>query len=215
MPTTTSRLTVLVLALLFAMCATVLGGFAPALAPEPDPVTRRWQLEVEPGPLRMARVDVPGVGPRLYYFFTYKVTNTTNTDLLFAPSFYMANNDGDLIRSGRDVPTSVTRELLSRLGNPLLVDQIGILGTLLQGEENAKEGLVVWPAVDLDASEISIFGAGFSGETKFVEKRDSATGKTARITVRKTLMLRYEMAGDASARIGEEFTHAERRWVMR
>ena len=45
---------------------------APAVlaAPEPDPVPRRWELQIEPGPLRSATIDVPNYGPRKFFYMT-------------------------------------------------------------------------------------------------------------------------------------------------
>ncbi len=74
----------------------LLGG----LAPEPDPIPRRWQLEIQPGPLRIATVDVKDEGPKAYFYMTYKVTNASGGDLLFAPSFDLATDQGDVLRSG-------------------------------------------------------------------------------------------------------------------
>jgi hypothetical protein len=114
-------------------------------APEPSPVPKRWQLNYEPGPLRLIYLDVGGERDRPFLYLTYKVTNNSGQDLLFAPSFELATSEGHLLRSGRDVPVEATRAILDALENPLLEDQIGIIDTLLQGPENAKQGLVVWP----------------------------------------------------------------------
>jgi hypothetical protein len=190
-------------------------GVLLGLAPEPDPIPRRWQLDVEVGPLRVASVDVPGVGPRSYYYLTYTVTNRSGQDLLFAPAWDLATDDGELIRSGRDVPASVTRELLDRLGDPLLQDQISILGMLLQGPENARDGLVIWPANDLGVAEIAIFGAGFSGETRNIRTLNARTGEPMTYTLRKTLMLRYRPSGDILTDRPDEVPQTERRWIMR
>jgi hypothetical protein len=200
---------------LLAAVLVLSGLLAGGLAPEPDPIPRKWQLEVEVGPLRYATVD-PGDGSsRSYYYMTYKVTNNSGGDLLFAPAFDLANDNGDLLRSGRDVPASVTRELLNRLGNPYLEDQIGIVGLLLQGEGNAKEGLVVWPAVSLHGAELSLYAAGFSGETKAVDITDPATGKPARAMLRKTLMVRYHLPGSLTGLGNRPVEEVEKRWVMR
>src|SRR5205085_2147709 len=171
--------------LVLALSGLWLLGTTLGLAPEPDPIPRRWQLSIEPGPLRIATVDVPDEGPRTFFYMTYKVTNTSGGDLLFAPSFDMATNRGDVLRSGRDVPASVTKSLLESLGNSLLEDQISIVGNLLQGEGNAKEGLVVWPAPSLHLTDLEVYAAGFSGETKSVEITDPKTGKPGKATVRK------------------------------
>jgi hypothetical protein len=186
---------------------------APAMAPEPDPIPRRWQLAFEPGPLRIATVET-AAGPQSYYFMTYKVTNTSDQDLLFAPSFDLVTGLGEARRSGRDVSAEVTREILGRLESPFIQDQISIVGTLLQGEANAKEGVVIWPVNDTRVSEILIFAAGFSGETRGVEFKN-AEGKLERVLLRKSLMMRYEAPGEIRDMAGKELPRVESRWVLR
>lgn len=188
-----------------------------AAAPEPDPVPRRWQLDVKVGPLRVTTVDAPRIGPRTYYYLTYRVTNNSGQDLLFAPSFELATDHGERRRSGRDVPAEVTRALLERLGNPLIQDQISILGMMLQGEENAKDGLVIWPANDLKADEVVIYGSGFSGESATLEMPDPTTGQPRQVVLRKTLMVRYKLPGDLRTDVPgqRELPPFENRWIMR
>jgi hypothetical protein len=139
-----------------------------AAAPEPSPVPKRWQLDVECSPLRWITIDT-GQGAKPYYFMTYKVTNNSPVDLLFAPVFELATSDQDVLRSGRDVPVAVTNELLRRLNNPFLQDQISIVDNLLRGEENAREGLVIWPITTDHLNEVTVYAAGFSGETATIE----------------------------------------------
>jgi hypothetical protein len=200
----------------FAVLAAVFGVLCVAgMAPEPDPVPRRWQLAIEPGPLRVTSVDLPGTGPRSYYFFTYKVTNTSAGDLLFAPSFDLATENGDVRRSGRDVPADVTRQIVADLQNKEMQDQIGMVGMLLQGEENAKEGVVIWPVEGMQTSEISVYAAGFSGEMRQVPIKDPKTGKAGTATVRKTLMLRYQSPGELINMSSKPIEVIEKRWIMR
>jgi len=201
---------------LAALIALVFGGVAAfGLAPEPDVVPRRWQLTVEPGPLRITSIDTPGIGPRAYYYFTYKVTNTSTGDLLFAPVFELSSNEGDISRGGRDVPADAARQIWASLEDPDLLDQIGIVGTLLTGEENAKEGLVIWPAANLHPDTISVYAAGFSGETKVVPIIDPKTKKASNRTLRKTLMLRYGSPGELRDLSAVPFNLEEKRWIMR
>lgn len=199
-----------------ALLALSLGGIVSfGLAPEPDVVPRRWQLQIEPGPLRITSIDTPGIGPRAYFYFTYKVTNTSPGDLLFAPIFDLTSDEGDISRGGRDVPADVTRQIWASLENPSLQDQIGIVGTLLTGEENAKEGLVIWPAANLHPGEISIYAAGFSGETKIVPVIDPKTKQPSTATLRKTLMLRYQTEGELRDLSAKPLALIEQRWIMR
>lgn len=198
---------VVVVAALPAMLA-----FAP---PQPDPVPRRWQLEIEPGPLRVVSIDSAAAGSQRYFYMTYRVTNNTSEDVLFAPSFEMANDEGDLVRSGRDIPAEVTRKILALLDNPLLQDQIGVLGMLLQGPANAKDGLVIWPARSLKADTISVYAGGFSGETRAVEVKDARTNEPKRVLLRKQLMIKYFMPGDITLQGNRPLDAIERNWILR
>lgn len=190
-------------------------GLAFTRPPEPDPLPKRWQLDLDVGPLRVAQVQLPGAEPQIYYYMTYRVTNNSGQDLQFAPVFELGTDEGELFVAGRDVPRAVRLELLSRLGNPLLEDQIAILGTILQGKENAKDGLVIWPVGDLDIDEVSVYAAGFSGETARIELPDPKTGEKREIVLRKTLMVRYEIPGSLSMRGSEPLRAREERWIMR
>lgn len=188
---------------------------AAAFAPEPDAVPRRWEFDIKVGPLRMINANVPGVGQQPYFYLTYKVVNATGQDLLLAPSFDLATGDGDLIRAGRDVPTDVTRQVLDLLSSPFIQDQIGVLGMLLQGEENAKEGVVIWPVPRNQLDGISIYANGFSGETKSVQIPDPASGELKKIALRKTMMVRYATPGELNGRGSTPFEVTEQRWIMR
>lgn len=203
-----SRIVATLGALACAVCACM-------TAPEPDPVPRRWEFNLNVGPLRLATVDVPNVGRRAYFYLTYKVSNSTGQDLLLAPAFDLATDDGQMIRSGRDVPAEVTRQILEQLDSAFLQDQISILGTLLQGEENARDGVVIWPAEKMQPGELLVFATGFSGETKTVDHADAKTGEMTRSTLRKTMMLRYPIPGELRQIGATPFLPAEQRWIMR
>ncbi len=182
-----------------------------AIAPEPDPVPRRWQLEIEPGPLRVATVNVKDLGPRSYIYMTYRVTNSSGDDLLFAPLFELSTGDGQTLRSGRDVPQAVTNELLASAQDPFMQDQISIIDELLQGEENAKRGIIVWPLKELSPAKVTIYAAGFSGETKTVESPD---GKQ-KFVLRKTLMLDFDTPGSLLGQKSQPIPVRSKNWIMR
>ncbi len=181
------------------------------MAPEPDPVPQRWELQVDVGELRLSTIDVPNVGPRKYFSLTYRVTNNSGQDLLFAPAFELADGEGGVVRSGRDVPLTVTQQLLAQTQNVFIQDQISIIGELLQGSENARDGLVIWPANNLSPDEVVVYAAGFSGETATVVGTD---GKT-KFVLRKTLRLEYTPPGDLSGVAARGMSLADRKWIMR
>jgi len=192
-------------------------------APEPSIVPKRWQLDFRPGDLRLATFDIETVRrspdgrsvtssePRTFAYLTYEVVNNSGEDLLFAPSFALATAEGEVVRSGRGVPSEVVSRLMEKRENPFLEDEISVIRTLEQGVENAREGLVVWPADELKTDEIKIFAKGFSGETKRLTRPD--TGEE--VTLYKVMMLRYETPGDLASYGTRPIPRAEDRWILR
>ena len=180
------------------------------LAPEPDPVPRRWQLDVSMGELRMSAYRV-GDKTQSFYFMTYKVTNNSGQDLLFAPSFEMAFGDGLPLRAGRGVPTEVTKAIIQRLDNKFIQDQINIIGPILQGPENAKEGVVIWQAENVKPQKLAVYAAGFSGETATIQIPNSED----KVILRKTLQLNYEIEGEMAGRGDKPIALSNQRWIMR
>ena len=150
-------------------------------------------------------------GTRLFYYFTYTVTNNSGEDRFLAPAWELGTDTGDLGRSGRDVPLEVTGTIKTSLQNDLVKDQIAIIGNLLQGKENSEQGVVIWPAGDMAPSEITIYGAGFSGETA----KEAVNGSKTPKILRKSLMIRYKCPGDLWKQGGSALEETERRWIMR
>ncbi|MHC5023845.1 MAG: hypothetical protein ACYTGG_08025 [Planctomycetota bacterium] len=176
--------------------------------PKPAPVPYRWELNFKAGDLRLYLDESTG---DYYWYFVYEVTNRTGRDQLWAPSFVLFTDAGQILRSGDDVPARVTRELLELLGNPLLQEQTAVIGTIRQGRENLIEGLAVWPARRLDVNEQSLFIAGISGETARVQ--NPATGED--VILRKTLQRDYLIPGEAVGRSSRPVEVAGERWIMR
>ncbi|MFO0829260.1 MAG: hypothetical protein U0572_14070 [Phycisphaerales bacterium] len=152
-----------------------------------------WELDFRPGALRMYTDAETG---KAYWYFTYKVINRTGKDRMWAPRLELFTDGGAIELSGRSVPTEVTRNLLRLLGNPLMQDQNQVIGEIHVGEENAKEGLVVWPAADLQVTEFTVFVAGASGKVRKVA--DPRTGQPR--AERWTIRFNYLVPGDPVAR---------------
>lgn len=190
---------------------------AAASAPEPAVVPQRWLLDVTFGPLRVAQLDDGTGRTRAFYYFTYKAVNNTGQDVLFAPSFELSTGAGQVVRSGRGISSGVTRQLIERLDNPFLEDQIQVIGQLRQGEENAKEGVVVFEAPTLQPEGLTIYAAGFSGE--FVTLTlPTSTGlelEGGRATLRRTRQIVFAAVGDLSNRGDQPIEVADQVWIMR
>jgi len=202
------------LALVFAVAA--FGPMAAAQAPQPSPVPVRWEFDLEiEHHLGIEVVESPGEGARPYFYLTYRVTNFTDQDRLLAPLWELVTEEGDVLRSGRGVPSAVTETLMERMGNPLLIDQFSMVSTQLRGIENTRFGLVVWPANDLDTDTVTVFATGFSGENTAYFTTDPETGERVRHLLRKTRMLRYSTPGLLRDTGGDAFEVIEDRWTMR
>jgi hypothetical protein len=176
--------------------------------PKPAAVPYRWELTFDPGELRLYTDPTSGAH---YWFFTYTVTNRTGKDQLWAPSFVLFTDTGDVVPAGREVSTQVTEDLLKLLNNKFLEDQNQIIGDILQGRENAKEGLVIWPANNLQVNEMSVFIAGISGETARVKNPVSG----AEVILRKTLQRNYLVPGDAARRGTTPVDLVDETWILR
>ncbi|MCH2162590.1 MAG: hypothetical protein MK085_12050 [Phycisphaerales bacterium] len=170
-----------------AISSTVSASAAPSVAAD------EWELEFTPGPLRLY---VDPVDDRAYWYFTYTVANRTERDRMWAPRAELFTDGGDILRSGREVPSRVNKQLKTLLNDPLLEDQNRIIGEILVGRENAKSGVVVWPASDLEVTEVTLFMTGLSSDSKVVDHPE--TGKPVRL--RKTLRREYLVPGNPMAR---------------
>lgn len=187
---------------------------APAIAaPEPSPVAITWEFTFEQGPLRLAWVE-SAEGRRPYFYLTYRVTNYSGSDLLFAPDVTLMTDNVTVRKSGRDVPTAVTNAIIAELDNPLIESQIDIVSTVLQGQEHARDGVLIWPVENLDVDEVTIFFSGLSGEFEsYVVGRGADNPR--RYTLRKTLMMRFATPGQFGNQGARPFDLDEKRWVMR
>jgi hypothetical protein len=138
------------------------------------------------------------------------VTNNSGQDVLLAPIWELSTGSGPIERSGRGVPLSVSKQLAESTQNPYIEDQISIVGMILQGQDNAKEGVVIWPVNREDVDSLTIHAAGFSGETATVIRPDTKD----KVVLRKSFMLNYQAPGSLKGQI-DPLPVAERRWIMR
>lgn len=176
--------------------------------PRPSIVPTRWELEFDAGALRIY-VDPQTEQP--YWYFTYTVTNRTDNDQVWAPRFTLFTDAGNIMVSGRDVPRRVVENLMMLLNNPFLEDQNEIIGEIYQGREHAREGLVLWPAENLDVTDVTLFIAGISGETARVTHPQTGD----EIILRKTLQRDYEVPGMIVPRRFNEAELVDQQWILR
>ena len=158
-----------------------------------------WTLDIKPGPLRLY---VDPIDEKHYHYFTYQVVNSTKGDRMFAPTVELFTDKGQILPSGSGVSSQVSRRLMGYLNNPLMEDEHQIIGDLKQGKEHAKDGLVIWEAVDLDTNQVTIFVTGLSNGINRVPH--PITGED--VLLRKTLRLEYVIPGNLADTVRTDAT---------
>ena len=179
--------------------------------PKPSLVAKAWQLDFEPGKPRPVSIrDVNGQ-IQWYWYLTYEVQNNTAQERLFIPEISVATDEGDLVRTGKNVPAEVFEAIQQLERNPLLLSPIEIVGKLLLGADFAKEGVAIWPAFDHPVDQMDVFVAGLSGETEPVEHPLTKE----RVVMRKVLMLTFATPGSRTHPQRQAVLPRGEEWIMR
>jgi hypothetical protein len=196
-------------------------------APQPSVVSLAWELQFDyqtPAPIRL---DVPGEGKQTYWYVLFTVTNKTGADRMFVPDFTLYTDTGQVLRGGKDISPSVFQAIVTRHNNPLLEDLSEITGPILQGADNARDGVAIFRDIDPQARSFDIFIGGLSGETAVVKlpmpiavEEPTIEGKVVTVTkdsiiLHKTRQLRFALPGEAGARLNARPRMIEDGWVMR
>lgn len=197
-------------------------------APKPSEVQVAWQLEIDYKAPQAIQVQIPGESQcRTYWYMRYTITNRTGAERFFVPQFVLYTDTGKVYPAGKDVPTAVFATIKELHNDPLMRTMTGMAGQILQGDDNAKEGVVIWPDFDPQAGQVDIFISGLSGETAEVElpnpvmvQEIDVRGQTKEVekktvVLRKTLSLRYAVPGEAAARLRSPVKLLKQEWVMR
>ncbi len=212
-----------------ALAAMIAVGIGAALcAPKPAEIPTHWQLEASFADFLPIQVTLGGEdSPRTFWYMRYKITNNTGQDRVFVPEFILYTDTGQVLRAGRNIPASVFQAIKEVANDPLLLDLADMAGRLLQGQENAKDGVAIWEDFDPNAAAFDVFVSGLSGETveitlpkpiRVVET--DAFGKQTevvkdKIILAKTLKRSYRIPLEAADRSRAALNLTEEEWVMR
>ena len=184
-------------------------------APEPSRVAVSWELNFKYGSMDRVYVTIDGK-QMAYWYMRYTVINNSGRDVLFTPSFEIVANTGTVQAAfketnGKDnIPNAVFEKIKEVQKNRLLQSPNGIYGKLLQGEDNARDGVIIFPAFEPDAREFQLFVMGLSGET--AEVKNPVSGKP--VILQKTLELDLRLPGQAIA-IEPKTEVIGMKWVMK
>ena len=205
----------LTLALVFTMATVGL-----AKAPEPSPVPRTWQFDFDWEMPKLIELDTDDDGViEFYWYMRYTVTNHTGADRLFVPHAQVLTDNGALITAGRGISTEVFDAIAARHGNPLLQSPVDVIGKLLQGEDNARDSVVIWQPPAEDVNRMRLFFSGLSGDTATVPNPahdpDADGDEPAELILRKTLVLDFKTPGGSIPVQRRPIKFESQQWVMR
>lgn len=180
-------------------------------APKPSILPRSWELDFSYEKPRLAWVRLPGETKTTpFWYMTYKIVNNTGAEQNWVPRIDIFTSLGQLMPSGSNVPPVVIRAIQAEQENELLRSPIEVVGAIRQGEDQAIESIIVWPAGQDDVDRVQVFVGGLSGETQGVQDKD---GKT--ILLRKTRMLDFEMPGTPANIVVKPVKSIGDEWIMR
>jgi len=173
--------------------------------PEPSMVTLSWELDAKFGlPERLI------VGGKTYWYVRYTVTNNTGKAVLFTPEFQFLSDTGQVVDGNRGVKREIFEKIKALYANPLMLSPFDVFGPILQGEDNAKDSVVIFAGVEGDTRTVRLCVSGLSGET--TEVPDPVTGKI--VVLHKTLVLDYDLPGEQIG-IDPQPRLKYKHWVMK
>ena len=157
--------------------------------------------------------------PRLFWYMILTAFNETDKDVDFYPKCELMTDTFQVIPAGRDMLPVVFEQIknLQKENYPFLELLDGTSNKILQGEDNGKDIVLIWPDFDFKAKSINIFITGLSNEVAAVNdpiEKDDA-GKPKKVFLRKTLQLDYELSGDPMFRSDVQVEFRGKNWIMR
>ncbi len=168
--------------------------------PRPSPYPVSWELKfAHATPKRIVVTPASGGVPQPYWYMTYAVTNNSDKEQTFLPVFELVTRTGKAIRSDNSIPAAAFDAIKLREKNHFLEPSYKIAGQLRVGDDQAKEGIAIWPEPDPRMGSFSIYVAGLSGEIAELRDDGGAVMKDKdgqAIILHKTLQLNYLIRGD-------------------
>lgn len=191
-------------------------------APQPAivPTANQWTLNVVYNQPQQITVKIPNQRkPQRFWYIILTITNNTNIDVPFYPECQLVTDTFQVIPAYRDTRNLVFDKIKSRYKKkyPFLESLETAEPRILQGEDNTKDLVIIWPDFDASARNISLYIAGLSNETVVIDHptQKDPNGNPEKIYLRKTLQLDYSISGDPAMRSNTSLVYKSMDWVMR
>lgn len=225
-----------------AFIAAIAAG-AETLHAQPQPLATpvAWELSLQPSPIARISVDTAR-GRENYWYMIYTVTNNTGQDVEFHPEIVRVSEienetpEDKAIARPETAPRLMVDPAIIGLDarvfgaiaqrhaktNPFMVTPVKAIDRLLQGRDNARTSVAVFPELDPRVSKFTIYFGGLSGERitrpnpKYDPRRPSDEKENPKLFVlQKTLSMPYTLPGDVRTRGAAVPVLGRMTWVMR
>jgi hypothetical protein len=191
-------------------------------APEPAivPSQGQWTVDVEFTHLQQIILPTGNIIQSNRFWYTIiTITNNTDDDIVFYPKCELMTDTFQIKSAGTSVGPSVFEKIkLRHKSRYPFLEYIEKTGNILhQGEENAKDIVIIWPDFDTQARSLKVFMTGFSNETVVVDHPvlKDIDNMPVKVFLRKTLELNYELESETSTRSDKSLIFKGKRWIMR
>jgi len=199
----------------------IIAPLAPA-APQPSivPGQSDWTLNTVFTQPQQITLRIPGYrAPQRFWYIILTLTNTSDMDAPFYPKCDLMTDTFKVIPAWRDTKNMVFDKIKKRHKKkfPFLESLESAEPRILQGTDQTRDMVIIWPDFDPKARNISLFLAGLSNETVSIDHPTATDedGNALKIYLRKTLELKYAIGGDAKLRKRASLVFKAKRWVMR
>lgn len=188
----------------------------PAVVPGPN----IWTLDVLFGEPQQITINLPNTDkPQRFWYIIITLTNNTGKTADFYPACELMTDTFKIIPAYKDTTGLVFKKIKERHAAryPLLESLEYADNRILEGSDNARDMVIIWPDFDARARQVSLFIEGLSNETASVlhPTQTDENGNPIRIFLRKSLELQYTIPGDAAMRGQSRMIFLTKNWVMR
>jgi hypothetical protein len=194
-----------------------------------DPNTikgEHWTYDFQyenPQPLSMLTT---GGEKEVYWYVIYTITNTSDAEHDYVPSFLMFTDSGAVTKAGVYPAAfdTIKKERAAKYKFLENVAQMTAVGSnrIRKGPDNARTGVAIFPPLENTTQKFTIFVGGLSGE--FVERPDRSDKKIEpghlaegdKLTrLFKTLALNFSIPGDKWWKNLDTPTFVSKKWTWR
>ena len=201
---------------LFGVTSECLAYPEPAILAKPG----EWTLQTVFDQPQQISVKIPGQrSKKRFWYIILTLTNTSSDDVPFYSACDLMTDTFQIITAGKDSRRIVFDKIkLRHQGKYPFIESLDLIDNrILQGRDNTKDVAVIWPDFDPKAKFVTFFIEGLSNETVAIDDPVNVdeNGRATQIFLRKTLALKYSIAGDPKLRGMAKLKYISKSWVMR